>query len=144
MSISKGRNERNVGVGYIYTFTIQGLHYPTILLNFDTIEEKKKIYTDSIVHNSDAHRFESRVNGHVAVLDYMLMGDIITFTNTGVPPVIENRGAGSRLAKAGLEYAREYELKVRSLCWFVSKFIRWNPEYQDLLEYKDPKGFVNL
>ena len=92
-----------------------------------------EISTDSVEHNLDAHRFELSIDGHLAVLDYMLLGDTITFTHTGVPPAIENRGIGSKLVKAGLEYSRENSLKVRSLCWFVSKFIHRNPEYQDLV-----------
>lgn len=90
--------------------------------------------TNSIVHNLDAHRFEISMDGHLAVLDYMLTSKIITFTHTGVPPAIENRGLGSKLVKAGLEYARENRLRVRSLCWFASKYIRRHPEYQDVVE----------
>ena len=86
-----------------------------------------------ITHNTEKHRFEISVEGYLAVLDYMLKGDIIIFTHTGVPPAIGNRGLGSKLVKTGLDYARENGLQVRSLCWFVSKYIRLHPEYQDLL-----------
>ena len=87
-----------------------------------------------VVHNQESHRFELTVNGHLAVLDYMLRGEIIIFTHTGVPPAIGGRGLGSKLVKTGLEHAREKGLKVRSLCWFVSKYIRLHPEYQDLAQ----------
>jgi len=73
------------------------------------------------------------VDGHLAVLNYIPMGEIITFTHTGVPPAIGGRGLGSKLVETGLDYARESRLKVRSTCWFVSKYIRRHPEYQDLL-----------
>ena len=86
-----------------------------------------------ITHNTEKHRFEISVEGYLAVLDYMLKGNIIIFTHTGVPPAIGNRGLGSKLVKTGLDYARENGLQVRSLCWFVSKYIRLHPEYQDLL-----------
>ena len=86
-----------------------------------------------IMHNAENHRFEMTVDGHLAVLNYMLKGEIIIFTHTGVPPAIGNRGLGSQLVKNGLDYARENRLQVRSLCWFVSKYIRLHPEYQDLL-----------
>ena len=86
-----------------------------------------------ITHNTEKHRFEISVEGHLAVLDYMLKGDIIIFTHTGVPPAIGNRGLGSQLVQTGLNYAKENGLQVRSLCWFVSKYIRLHPEYQDLL-----------
>ena len=84
-------------------------------------------------HNLEKQRFELHTNGHQAMLNYIMMGDLITFTHTGVPSAIEGRGIGSKLVETGLNYARENGLRVRSTCWFVSKYIRHNPEYQDLL-----------
>jgi uncharacterized protein len=84
-------------------------------------------------HNLEKQRFELHINGHQAVLNYMLHGNLITFTHTGVPSAIEGRGIGSKLVETGLNYARENGLRVRSTCWFVSKYIRHNPGYQDLL-----------
>lgn len=84
-------------------------------------------------HNPGKQRFELILNGHKAVLNYVRNGNLITFTHTGVPSAIEGRGIGSRLVETGLNYARENGLRVRSMCWFVSKYIRHNPEYQDLL-----------
>jgi len=92
-----------------------------------------KTENENIIHNQDDHRFELEMSGHLAVLDYMQKGDLIIFTHTGVPPAIGGRGIGSQLVKTGLDYARENEFKVRSLCWFVSKYIRLHKEYQDLL-----------
>lgn len=87
-----------------------------------------------VIHNQEANHFELTVDGQLAVLDYMLKGEIIIFTHTGVPPAIGGRGLGSRLVETGLDYARENGLKVRSLCWFVSKYIRIHPEYQELVK----------
>ena len=88
----------------------------------------------AVTHNPAEHRFELTLDGHLAVLDYILMDDIIVFTHTGVPPEIEGRNAGVELARTGLEYARENGLGVRSKCWFVSKYLQRHPEYQDLLK----------
>ena len=87
-----------------------------------------------VTHNAEANRFEMSVDGHLAVLNYMLKGEIIIFTHTGVPPAVGNRGLGSKLVETGLNYARDNGLKVRSMCWFVSKYIRRHQEYQDLLK----------
>ena len=87
-----------------------------------------------VLHHQEAHRFELTVNGHLAVLDYMLRGEVIIFTHTGVPHAIGGRGLGSKLVETGLNYAREKGLKVRSLCWFVSKYVRLHPEYQGLMQ----------
>ena len=71
-----------------------------------------------VTHNAEERRFELSVDGHLAVLDYIMMDDIIIFTHTGVPPEIEGRNAGVELAQTGLEYARGNGLGVRSKCWF--------------------------
>ena len=87
-----------------------------------------------VTHNPEENRFELTLDGHLAVLDYIMMGDIIIFTHTGVPPEIEGGNVGVKLAQTGLEYARQNGLGVRSKCWFVSKYLKRHPEYQDLLK----------
>ena len=88
----------------------------------------------NVIHNPEENRFELPVEGHLAVLDYTLKGNTMVFLHTGVPPAIEGRGLGASLVETGLEYARSNGLKVRSTCWFVSKYIQRHPEYQDLLK----------
>ena len=87
-----------------------------------------------VIHNPAENRFEVTLDGHLAVLDYVMRDDIIIFTHTGVPPEIEGGTVGFSLAKTGLEYARENGFGVRSRCWFMSKYLRRHPEYQDLLK----------
>jgi predicted GNAT family acetyltransferase len=78
----------------------------------------------TVSHNQEAHRFELTVDGHQAVLEYVLKDRRIIFTHTKVPSPIEGRGLGTRLVETGLDYARENGLRVKSTCWFVSKYIR--------------------
>ena len=82
-----------------------------------------------VIHNKSRKRFEIQIDSHLAVLDYVIQGNIITFTHTGVPPALEGRGIGSLLVKTGLQYAKDNGMKIRSLCWFVDKYIRRHPEY---------------
>jgi predicted GNAT family acetyltransferase len=89
-----------------------------------------------VKHIPEQNRFEIKAEGETAVLDYILKGATITFTHTGVPSALEGKGIGSKLAKAGLDYARTNKLKVRALCWFVDGYIQRHPEYQELLESK--------
>ena len=86
-----------------------------------------------VTHNPEENRFEITLDGHLAVLDYIMMDDIIIFTHTGVPSEIEGGNVGVKLAQTGLEYARQNGLGVRSKCWFVSKYLKRHPEYQDLM-----------
>ena len=87
-----------------------------------------------IEHDKLSRRFLLRKDGHTAILDYSLEDNLITFTHTGVPIELEGRGIGSQLAHAGLEYARENNFKVLSLCWFVSGYIERHAEYQGLIK----------
>ncbi len=82
-----------------------------------------------VIHSPEASRFEIHAEHRVAVLQYRLAGNIILFTTTRVPKELEGRFLGSRLVRAGLDYARKHSLRVRSTCWFVDLFIEKNPEY---------------
>lgn len=88
-----------------------------------------------VVHNQEKNRFEVSDDGLVARAEYMTTKDgRIVFTHTEVPPAWEGMGVGSRLAKTGLGYAREQDLKVMPLCPFFASYIRRHREdYQDLL-----------
>lgn len=87
----------------------------------------------NVTHNTERNRFEIQSDSLTAELVYRLNGNVILFLHTGVPPALEGRGIGSLLVKTGLQYAREKNLKVQSLCWFVSGYIERHPEFQDLV-----------
>jgi predicted GNAT family acetyltransferase len=87
-----------------------------------------------VQHHPQDGRFSLGLEGNTAVLEYHRDDNIITFTHTGVPTELEGRGIGSRLARAGLDYAREQQLKVQAVCWFIAGYIEKHPEYQSLLD----------
>jgi predicted GNAT family acetyltransferase len=84
----------------------------------------------NVIHNKSQKRFEIQIDSHLAVLNYAMQGTTITFTHTGVHPALEGRGIGSLLVKTGLQYAKDNNLKIQTLCWFVDKYIQRHPEYQ--------------
>lgn len=86
-----------------------------------------------IVQNTDARRFEIRSGDDVAQLEYRLRPSTIVFVHTVVPRALEGHGVAGRLAKHGLDYARENGLLVVPLCPFVAYYIRQHPEYADLV-----------
>jgi predicted GNAT family acetyltransferase len=83
--------------------------------------------------NPAASRFEAEADGVVAVADYRLDHNIITFTHVGVPPQIERRGIGTRLVEAALAAARQRGWQVIPRCPFFVAYMRAHPEVQDLL-----------
>ncbi|MDP2994299.1 MAG: GNAT family N-acetyltransferase [Anaerolineales bacterium] len=88
----------------------------------------------TVEHHPPAGRFEVEKDGHLAVLEYQLADGKIIFTHTGVPEALGRQGLGSRLAVAGLDYARAQSLAVVPLCSFIAGYIQKHPEYQDLVK----------
>lgn len=84
-------------------------------------------------HNPREHRFETVVENRLAVLTYRRNGHEVIITHTLVPPELENRGIGSALAKAALDYARQNHLSVIPACSFVGAYIARHREYGHLV-----------
>ena len=58
----------------------------------------------------------------------------IDFTHTFVPEDERGQGIGDELARAGLDYARQHHLKVRTSCEFMQAFVqRHRAEYAAIL-----------
>ncbi len=89
-----------------------------------------------VTHNPQQNRFELDLPGGLSVLEYHLESGKIIFTHTGVPEAVEGQGIGSRLARAGLDFAREQHLRVVPVCSFIAAYISKHPEYQELVENK--------
>jgi predicted GNAT family acetyltransferase len=87
----------------------------------------------AVAHNVPHTRFEIEAEGLLAVLEYVLRDNKMIFTHTGVPRPLEAQGIASRLARAGLEYAREKQYRVVPACEFMEVYIRRHREYQDLV-----------
>lgn len=87
-----------------------------------------------VIHRPEENRFVIQADGQIAELTYLMMDSIIVFTHTRVPPALEGRGIASKLARAGLDYARSNGFKVRSQCSFMTRYLQNHPEYQELAE----------
>ncbi len=96
----------------------------------------------TVVDNPQAQQFQVAVDGHTAFAEYRLIRGSIMFTHTEVPQALGGRGIGSALIKAGLQAARERELKVMPVCPFFAAWFGKHPEDRDLLHpsYKTALG----
>ncbi len=87
----------------------------------------------SIQHNPVQHRFETRVDGNLAKLDYVIDGAVMHITHTIVPRVIEGRGVAAALVAAALHHARQHDLKVQPDCPYAASYMERRPETRELL-----------
>ena len=86
-----------------------------------------------IVHNEQAKRFETSINGQTGYISYQDQGNTLIYDHTIVPQALGGRGVGSALVKYALNYARENDKKVIPQCSFVASYINKHAEYQDLV-----------
>ncbi len=89
----------------------------------------------SIQHDSAAHHFTTRQAGHTGELAYELPASgVIDFVHTFVDGALRGQGVANELARAGLAYARQEHLKVRTSCEFMAAFVgQHRAEYADIL-----------
>ncbi len=59
---------------------------------------------------------------------------VIDFTHTFVPEDQRGQGVADKLAEAGLAYARQHQLRVRTSCKFMAGYVqRHHAQYADIL-----------
>ena len=79
-------------------------------------------------------RFELEEMGETAYLEFdMDSAGWITLLHTEVPEALRGKGIAGELAKTGLEYARDNQLKVDVVCPFVANYSSKHPEFQPLV-----------
>jgi uncharacterized protein len=90
-----------------------------------------------IKHHSDGQKgaFFFEENGkRLAEMTYEQSGPSrITIDHTEVSVVLKGKGVGRQLVRAGVEYARENQLKIFPLCPFAKAEFEKTPEYADVL-----------
>jgi hypothetical protein len=92
----------------------------------------------TVVDAPERSRFEISADGTPAgFAAYLLRGEVITFTHTGIDDAVEGRGLGGRLVRAALDEARARGLAVRPACPFVRAWIAKHPGYLDLVPEPD-------
>jgi len=89
----------------------------------------------TIHHDPANQEFTAGLPEEPAELAYSLPQEgVIDFTHTFVPEAQRGQGTADELARAGLSYARQQQLKVRTSCKFMAAFVqRHQAEYQDIL-----------
>lgn len=92
-----------------------------------------EIDTLDIVNNQDKKRFEVQLGDKMAFIDYILEKGRLVLLHTEVPPAFEGKGIAGKMARAALEFARNNNLQVISLCSYVSVYLQRHPEYHDLI-----------
>jgi predicted GNAT family acetyltransferase len=86
-----------------------------------------------VVNNAAEGRFEIRMDGEIAFLQYEPGRKLIRLVHTEVPDGLQGRGLAGQLARAAFEYTQANGLKAVVLCPFVRTYVKRHPEYAPLV-----------
>ena len=89
----------------------------------------------TVNHNPTNQQFTTTRQGYMAELAYTRPAEsVIDFDHTFVDEGLRGQGVADELARAGLDFARQKKLKVKTSCSFMAKFVkRHHDEYADIL-----------
>ena len=96
---------------------------------FDATEESG-IFADNV----EEKRYEFKIDGHTAFIDYIISKDEKIFlTHTEVPRGLEGKGIGSRMVLQALVDVKKRGLTLVPLCPFVAGYLKKHPEWKELV-----------
>ena len=83
-----------------------------------------------IKNNTHRHQFEMETDGKRSVIVYENVDDeTLALVHTEVDPSLEGQGVGSKLVEGVLQYIEQNNLKIVSLCPFVSVYLKRHPDW---------------
>jgi len=83
-------------------------------------------------HNPQQQRFETTVDGHLNVADYVMNNGVLVMTHTAVHPSLQGRGIAAALVEAALHHAQAEGLRVDPVCSYVRAYLQRHPEWAAL------------
>lgn len=89
----------------------------------------------TLEHEVDANRYVLKIDDElVAVADYRINGNAISFNHTYTNPKLRGKGyAGEVVEFAMDDVEKSTGLRVVPMCWYVDKWFSEHPERADLL-----------
>jgi len=91
--------------------------------------------TARFTHEEDARRYTMRI-GHdlVAVVDYAINGDAISFTRTFTSPPHRGNGYAGQLVEFAVNDVESSSTRrIIPMCWYVSDWFDAHPDRRELL-----------
>lgn len=81
-----------------------------------------------VIDNIEKKRFETEVDGYIALVEYILREEDIYLTHTEVPKEIGGRGIAHDLVDTIFDMMAERDMKIVPLCPYVAVYLKRHPE----------------
>ncbi|RHJ93578.1 GNAT family N-acetyltransferase [Parabacteroides bouchesdurhonensis] len=82
-----------------------------------------------ITHYPEKKRFEIKLEGVTAFVQYRLRDGKLDIIHTIVPPLIEGRGVAAALVKYAYDYALANGMKPQATCSYAVTWLHRHPDY---------------
>ena len=92
----------------------------------------------TIVDNTDLHRFETTVDGHVAFLDYAQHDNRLVLVHTEVPEELEGHGVGGEIVRFAIDFADAHDFIVIPRCPFARAWLERHPDDAARVTIEEP------
>jgi uncharacterized protein len=91
--------------------------------------------TTTFTHETDANRYVMKIDGElVAVADYAINGNAISFNHTFTNPKLRGHGYAGQVVEFAMDdVEKSSERHVVPMCWYVAKWFDEHPERAALL-----------
>ena len=88
-----------------------------------------------LVNNQEKNRFELKVEGYTAVIDYKIKDKKIYLIHTEVPAELAGKGVGNAIVLKTLNYIKDNGFSLVPLCPFVAAYIKRHPEWETIVAH---------
>lgn len=105
----------------------------------------KEIFeTIPLVHNQDAQRFEIRLNGHLAYIEYEPRGEgVLALMHTEAAPELGGTGAAAALVEKTLLFLEAQKMLIEPFCPYLFAYLKKHPQWKRIVS-KDFPGYHRL
>ncbi len=86
-----------------------------------------------VIDNKEKGRFETEVNGYLAIIEYSVMPNILSLNHIEIDKNLEGKGIATEMAEKVLLQIEQRELKVIPVCPFIKNYIIKHPEWKSIV-----------
>lgn len=87
----------------------------------------------NVIDNKEKNRFETKIDGHEAFIEYSVKPGILSLNHTEVDKALAGQGVASEMIEKVLLEIELRELKVIPVCSFIERYISKHPEWQSIV-----------
>lgn len=87
----------------------------------------------NVTDNKEKKRFETKIDGHEAFVEYSVQPGILSLDHTEVDKALAGQGVASDMIEKVLLEVELRGLKVIPACPFIEKYISKHPEWKSIV-----------